>query len=114
MTKRVKTVLLLPFSGADYETIQNMGLTVMQYHGTCTPPDADGRCYWLPRIVAGADLALIVWHAAGDGDYAIDGWEPHLGPHTNGGRYAIFAAALAWVRRARDVRDGKARDFIGA
>ena len=103
-----------PFSGADHATMQDMDLTVMQYRNTCTPPDAEGKRYWLPRIVAGADLALIVWRESGEGNYSTGGWEPQLGPHTFGGRYAIFAAALRWLQCARDVRDGKARDFLGA
>ena len=104
----------VPFTGADNDTLQAMGLTVMSYRDACTEPDAEGRRWWIPANLAGPDLALILWRKAGDGNYSIDGWESQLGPHVHGGRYGTLAAALAWLRRARDVRDGKAKNFLGA
>ena len=105
----------VPFDGArDTDTMCAMGLTTMWYRKICTEPDTEGRRWWIPEIVAGADLALLVWRAADDGGYPVDGWEPHLGPHMHGGRRTTLASALAWLQRARDVRDGKARDFLGA
>ena len=102
------------FTGDDYNTMRAMDLTVMSYQDTATAPGDDGRSYWLPRDVAGADLALILWRAATDGNYRFNGWEPQLGPHHHGGRRKTLASALAWVQRARDVRDGKAKNFLGA
>ena len=68
----------------------------------------------VPRHVAGSDFALILWCEAGTGNYRDAGWEPQLGPHVHGGRRASLGSALAWLQRARDVRDGKAADFRGA
>ena len=103
----------IPFRGApEHDTIDAMGLTVMRYRREASPPDADGKTWWIPETVMGADLALIMWHAAGE-SYAIDGWEPQLGAHMHGGRYETLAIALAWLQRARDVRDGKRQNFRG-
>ena len=72
------------------------------------------RSEWLPRdLIAKDGLSSVIYRKAGDGDYAIDGWEPeHDGMH--GGRRADILSALAWVERARAVRAGTAKDFFGA
>lgn len=74
--------------------------------------DGEQREEWLPRDLVGGDgKTLIVWRHL-DGSYAIPGWEPwHDGMF--GGRYADILNALAWVERARDVRAGRAKDFLG-
>ena len=101
------------FNGeTDHVTIIELGLAIMSYRSEATERNAEGRSWWIPQHLAGADLALILWHPV-DGRYSIGGWEPQLGPNTHGGHYERLANALAWVRRARDVRDGKARDFLG-
>lgn len=103
----------IPFRGdPEHKTMTRMGLTTMRYRREASPPDADGKTWWIPEIVMGANLALIIWRAAGD-SYAVDGWQPQLGANTYGGRYESLTNALAWLQRARDVRDGKAKDFLG-
>lgn len=95
----------------DYRALHDrmgaMGLTVMSYQHR-----AEGG-WWVPRDIAGPDLALILWREAGTGNYGFDGWAPQLGPHRTGGRYQSLGNALGWLQRARDVRDGKAADFGG-
>ena len=112
--KPAPTPAPLDFAPADHDTIKALGLTVMSYQSRATAPDVNGRSYWIPRNLAGADLALVLWCEANTGNYAIAGWEPQLGPHMHGGRYETLASALAWIKRAREIRDGAARDFLGA
>lgn len=73
----------------------------------------DGGNWWIPRDVIGRDgKTLILWRKTEEAGYAVDGWHPwHDGMF--GGCYATFDAALAWVRRAREIRAGTATDFRG-
>lgn len=109
MTRRAKPAR--PPAPPDYATLHarmgEMELTVMSYQNR-----VEGG-WWIPKHIAGADLALILWYEAGTGNYSGAGWEPHLGAHVHGGRHDSLGNALAWVQRARDVRDGKAADFRG-
>lgn len=100
------------YTAADLDTYRAMNLTVMSYQNRAIPV-YDEQSHWLPQHLMGADLALVLWCPAGTGNYNIDGWQPQLGPFTHGGRYPCLASALAWVQRARDVRDGKHSDFRG-
>ena len=114
MRKAKLAPALLPVvTPEDIQRTQDMGLTVMSYLDASTLPGADGRSYWYPRILAAPDLALIIWVPDDEGNYNFCGWEPQLGPHTFGGRRERLSSALAWVQRARDVRDGKVSDFRG-
>lgn len=73
----------------------------------------DGTWRYVPRdLVAFDGQAVILWRAAGDGGYDFDGWEPQLG-HMHGGRRQKLESAFAWLRRARDVKAGRASDFLG-
>lgn len=62
MAKRTKPAPLpSPTMGDHVQRIQDMGLSVMSYHNRAQ----DG--YWVPRDVAGKDLALILWRDVRDG-----------------------------------------------
>lgn len=66
---------------------------------------------WVPRDMIGLDgRTAILWRVAGDGNYAIDGWEPWH-DRMFGGRYKCLCSALGWVQRARDIRAGKREYF---
>lgn len=72
------------------------------------------RREWLPQDLIGLDgKTVIIYRLANDGNYSIDGWEPwHDGMW--GGRRENIHNALAWVERAKAVRAGTAKDFLGA
>jgi hypothetical protein len=95
--------------------MDTMGLEVMSYFNRTTGLDGEGRTYWIPEHIAGADGAFILWRYATDpkNNYKLDGWFPQIGPHIHGGFHSSITSALAWIQRARDVRDGKVKDFRG-
>ena len=75
---------------------------------------ADGGEEWLPRDLIGEDAkTLIIWRPAGpDSGYDVAGYHPwHDGMF--GGCYPEIHNALAWVERARAVRAGTEKDFMG-
>jgi hypothetical protein len=65
-----------------------------------------------PLHMTGDDGKTFVLFSPADTLYGFDGWVPHH-DGMNGGRYRTIESALAWVHRARDVRAGKATDFLG-
>lgn len=106
-----RAAIALPCATPDYRALHQrmdaMGLVVMSYHMR-----QEGG-FWVPKHIAGRDLALILWCEPGQSGYARAGWQPQLGPHTNGGVYSNLSSALAWVQRAREVLAGTAIDFRG-
>ena len=94
-----------PLTRQDIYDLGPMGLRVVSYQREA----CDG--FWLPRDMIGADgKTLIRWET--DDGYAFHGWSPwHDGMF--GGRYQALGSALAWVRRAREVRAGTAANFLG-
>lgn len=102
-----KTVYV-PTPGPNIHALTDeLGLRATRYLNETTE---DGK-YWLPADLLGADgKTLVIYRRAGDGSYAVDGWEPwHDGMH--GGRHTSYLAMLGWVRRAREIRAGKATHF---
>jgi hypothetical protein len=102
--------------------VNRMGLRVITYTNATTEPNANGTRYWIPRDCIARDARAGIIHRASNGDrrdlpgpaYDFDGWEPWAdGPFGAmfGGRYRTFDAALGWLQRAFDVRDGKADRF---
>ena len=118
MSKRKPKELPLPPS--HLIRIMELGLNTVSYRDeavTCLlPPDLHGgattRNEWLPRDILGEDgKTLILWREA-DRNYSTPGYEPwHDGMF--GGRRSSIHSALEWVQRAKDIRAGKARDFLG-
>lgn len=104
-------VLPAVFSSADLERIGDLGLTVIAHQSKAVVDG--GRVLYAPRDLIGKDgKTAILFRFASDGEYNIDGWEPwHDG--MVGGRRECLSSALAWVERARDIRAGKASDFLG-
>lgn len=91
-----------------HERTEALGLRVVTYTNQATPPDEDGRRFWIPRdCVARDGAAGIFWRLCEGGrrdvpgaTYDFDGWEPWAdGEHgtMHGGRYETFEAALAWM-----------------
>lgn len=92
-----------------HDSINALALTVMSYlHKTVTLGE---NCYWVPENLIGKDgKTAILFQPSTTGNYRFDGWEPwHDGMF--GGRVESLDSALAWVKRAREVRAGTEEDF---
>ena len=110
-----KKKLFPPTPASHLERLDAMDLHVVSYLNqsiTVTAGQGDQRNEWLPRDIIGTGgKDLIVWREP-DKSYSIAGWEPwHDGLF--GGRKQSIHAALNWIQRARDVRAGTAKDFLG-
>ena len=101
------------------ELIREMNLTAISHLDTyrdVVRSDGSIAHEWLPRDIIGADgKTLIVHRVEGDAHnaYNISGWDPsHDGMF--GGMREDILSALVWLQRARDIRAGRAKDFLGA
>ncbi len=98
-----------PWSG-ELET--EYGLRAISYLSARDMPPIDGHSW--PRDIIGLDgKSLIYFRRAGDANFDFDGWEVwHDGMF--GGRRTSPRACLGWLRRAREIRAGTAKDFFGS
>lgn len=107
---------VVPLPASHFERINQLELTIVSYLSLSrrvVGADSREREEWLPRDIVGRDGKTLIVYRRSDSEYGIDGWEPwHDGMF--GGRRADILSALAWVERARDVRAGRAKDFLGA
>ncbi len=110
---RQSKTLPSPLPESHLRRAQALGLRAVCYLNTSREV-ADGSREWLPRDLIGDDArSLIVWRPAGeDSGYGVAGYHPwHDGMF--GGCYPEIHNALAWIERAKAVRAGTARDFLG-
>ena len=93
--------MTVPWNSPDFCVISYLNATMI-----------DGeRVYWLPRDIIGTDGKTLIVYRKADDTCRIDGWEPwHDGMF--GGRRENVESAFAWVQRAKDMRAGKAKDFL--
>lgn len=94
-----------------YRIIDELELRVVYHHVHKKIATREGTQY-LPRDLIGTDgKTLVIWRAADD-RYHFDGWDVwHDGMGAS--RYESIFNALAWVRRAKEIRAGRAQDFLG-
>ncbi len=108
--KKAAPVVRLP--GNFHAWADELGLNVITWLNIAVMCE-DGVSRWLPRDLIGSDgKTLIVYRSKTDGVYSIDGWEPHHAG-MNGGRYESFESALNWLKRAQDIKAGRAENFLG-
>jgi hypothetical protein len=107
----------IPIPASHLDLMRDMNLTAISYLNASRDvrSGAKYRREWLPRdVVANDGLSLLVHRGAGDlhNGYSFAGWDCwHDGIF--GGMREDILSALAWIQRARDVRSGAARDFLG-
>jgi hypothetical protein len=113
--KRTRTIAAPPQIATTTDilkTIPSLNLRIISYLNRTVPGEAD-QSYWVPRDMLSKDgNTLILWREAGEGSiaYNVPGWFPwHDGMF--GGCCQTLGAALGWVRRAMDIRVGKAQHF---